>query len=119
MRAKKSIMTIDPEKRIYGDYIYGTEFVQLSAPIIILKTDTVAGNLVLTPLTSVTYNWDLDGMQDPDLVGPILDFGYNFTLGKVNWMGNFRLHCKALLSRTGLSVLLLKGIPPFQFLHFF
>ena len=31
----------------------------------------------------------------------------------------FRLHCKALLSRTGLSVLLLKGIPPFQFLHFF
>lgn len=86
----KQIMIIDPEKRIYGDYIYGTEFVQLSAPIIILKTDTVAGNLVLTPLTSVTYNWDLDGMQDPDLVGPILDFGYNFTLGKVNWMGNFR-----------------------------
>ncbi len=89
LEAKQSI-DIDNDYKYTGDWIYGTELLKFSTPVSLLRTTGILGNVNFVPHISAIYHWDLDGTQHEDLVGPTLGFGYAFTAGQVNWIGNFR-----------------------------
>ena len=89
LEAEQSV-DLDSEYKDVGDEIYGTEYLKFSTPVTILRTTGAFGNVNFIPFASVTYRWDLDGIQHMDLVGPSVDLGYSFSTGKVNWFGNFR-----------------------------
>lgn len=89
LEATQSVV-MDKEYRETMDEFYLTEFLKFSTPITLLETTEFIGNIHLTPFTSVTYNWELDEIKHEDLVGPYIDIGYSFSLGKINWVGNFR-----------------------------
>lgn len=89
MEAKQSV-GISNDYKEAGDWIYGTEFLKFSTPVTLLHTTGAFGNITFTPYTSITYHWDLNGIKHPDLVGPDIGLGYGFSVGKVNWIGNFR-----------------------------
>ena len=81
---------IDPDYREAGDEFYAKEYLKLSAPVTLLRTTSLLGNLVFAPHVSLTYYWDADGINHEDLIGPSVGLGYALTIGQVNWYGNFR-----------------------------
>lgn len=81
---------MDPDYREAGDEFYATEYLKLSTPFTLLRTTSPFGDLVLAPHASLTYHWDANGVKHEDLIGPTLGLGYAFSIGKVNWYGNFR-----------------------------
>ena len=89
LEAKQSI-DIDNDYKYTGDWIYGTELLQFSTPVSLLRTTGIFGDVNFVPYVSIIYHWDLDGIQHEDLFSPYLGVGYSFTAGQVNWIGNFR-----------------------------
>ncbi len=53
------------------------------------------GDLTLTPSVSVDFNWAFDGIQNEDLLGPTVSWGYGLGLGRIDWVGNYRYGFKA------------------------
>ncbi len=91
----------DREYDIYGDTFYFSEEVLLSMPITLVKTDNY-GNIVWTPKISSVFYWDLDGIDplNEDLYDTTLDMGHSFSLGRVNWVENFKDGFSFSLSQT-------------------
>ena len=99
LEAEQSV-DMDADYREAGDEVYGTEFLKISSPVTLLRTTGALGDLSFVPHVSVTYHWDLDGMRHEDLVGPSVGMGYAFSVGKVNWIENFRKGFTASLSHS-------------------
>lgn len=89
LEAKQSV-AMEADYRDIGDEIYATEYLKFSAPITLLRTTGAFANVNFTPYTSLTYNWDINGIRHTDLIGPVIGVGYSFSTGKINWFGNFR-----------------------------
>ncbi len=77
--------------RKYDDDIYFKEYFQFSVPITLAKIDDW-GKVTYTPYTSVTYNWDFDGIEElnTDLSSPIIGFGHSIATSRINWAYNLR-----------------------------
>ena len=75
----------------YDDDTYFTEFFKYSVPITIKEIDNW-GKLTYTPYTSITYNWDFDGIdsQNTDLSSPVLAIGHTLSTSRINWENNLR-----------------------------
>lgn len=79
------------------DQFYFTEKFFISLPFKIYKTKNF-DDLILKPYSTITWNWDKDvfteGFTDcishEDLSGPTFDLGIELSLGRVNWINNFR-----------------------------
>lgn len=81
----------DTAYKQYDDEMYFTEFANFSVPITLLKTQKFS-DIIYTPYTSFTYNWDKNGINinNSDLSSPLLSIGHTINLGQVNWNQNFR-----------------------------
>lgn len=73
-----------------GDELYFTESVELSVPFVLFRSSNLLGNISITPYISFDYDWDLDGVNHIDLLGPTFGYGISFNLGKFDWYSNFR-----------------------------
>ncbi|MCQ2573680.1 MAG: hypothetical protein MJ182_07280 [Treponema sp.] len=78
-----------------NDETYFKEFFSFSTPFAICDVPNL-NQLKIYPLISLTYNWDpvnyngYSGIYNPALQGPSLEISSSLTLGRVNWIGNFR-----------------------------
>lgn len=81
----------DFEYEKYGDSLYFTENATLSLPY---KVGLISDyfDVTWTPYISYTQNIDKDGIniENKDLRGPSLNFGYSLSTGRYNWYENFR-----------------------------
>lgn len=73
----------------YGDELYWKNNFFLNLPITIYDFD-YWGKLIYSPSLSLSVNWDMDGIQNTDLMGPYLSFGQSLSMGRTNWVGDFR-----------------------------
>ncbi|WP_027727458.1 hypothetical protein [Treponema sp. C6A8] len=75
----------------YDDDLYFKEYFNFSVPIKVAIIDDW-GNVTYTPSTSVTYNWDFDGIQElnTDLSSPVLSIGHTLATSRINWADNLR-----------------------------
>ncbi|MDR1786652.1 MAG: hypothetical protein LBR23_09375 [Spirochaetaceae bacterium] len=72
-----------------GDKLYATESASVSLPFKIAETENLS-SVYMTPNIHVTYHWDRDGINHPDLLGPAVGPGITISSSRVNWVGNFR-----------------------------
>lgn len=82
----------DFDYEIYDDSMYLGEEINFSIPIT-LENFKKYGKLVYTPSINFTYNWqtnDKINIKNDDLISPELLFSNQISLGKINWIGNFR-----------------------------
>ena len=91
----------DADYKVFEDELYWIENAKFSVPIILERFNKI-GNLVYTPAVEFDYKWNLDGIndEDEDLLSPRLIFSHGLSLGKVNWIGNFRKGFEAELSQS-------------------
>lgn len=80
----------DDDDRIYEDRVYFKEKFYIELPITLYDTVSKFGKLVWTPYTSITANWDPDGIDEDDLKGPDFEIGHSLSFGRVDWINNFR-----------------------------
>lgn len=80
----------DDDDSIYEDRAYFTEKFYINLPITLYDTVSTFGKLVWTPYTSLTGNWDFDGIDEYDLMGPDFEIGHSLSFGRVDWFNNFR-----------------------------
>lgn len=76
----------------YDDQYYFTTSANMSLPITLVKTDKF-GNLTYSPGTSVSYNYDIDGINplNSGLLGPSITASHSISMGRVDWNDyNFR-----------------------------
>ncbi|MCF0124331.1 MAG: hypothetical protein HUJ68_00975, partial [Clostridia bacterium] len=79
----------------YGDATYFSEYASFSIPFNICEIPNM-DKLFFTPTISIVYNWDpfdvygFSGMKYAKLQGPVTAIKSSFTLGRINWIGNFR-----------------------------
>lgn len=75
----------------YDDSTYFKEYFAFSVPIILKKIDNW-GNVTYTPITSITYNWDFDGINkmNSDLSSPVISAGHSIATERINWADNLR-----------------------------
>ena len=75
----------------YDDSTYFTEYFKYSVPVTLKDIDNW-GKLKYTPYTSVTYNWDFDGIdsQNTDLSSPVITVGHSISTSRINWKNNLR-----------------------------
>lgn len=73
-----------------GDELYLTESLELSAPFALFRSNNSVGTILLKPYITFDYDWDLDGINHIELLGPTFGYGITFSLGKVDWYNNFR-----------------------------
>lgn len=79
------------------DDTYFKEELSLSFPFLISHL-AYWDDIVWTPYTEYTYNWDFDafehtsnsGIIEQKLLSPELIFGHAFSAGRINWISNFR-----------------------------
>ncbi len=86
--------------RMYkNDAVYLNESFEIQFPITFYSSTTI-GDIQWTPYSSVSRNFDpVDGkMDDSDLDGTTFSWGHGFSIGRVNWHGNFRHGLSASLS---------------------
>ena len=76
---------------MYNDKTYFQEEVKISLPIV-LNDSLKYGKINLTPYIHFIYNWDKNGIDinNSDLSSPLISIGQEFSVGKVNWINNFR-----------------------------
>jgi len=86
----KQSITQNTDYTDINDDFYLSEYISLAAPFTLLSTTSYLGDIKLTPNIEFNYNWDIDKIVHEDLIGPTLNLGYNFSFGKVDWVGNFR-----------------------------
>ena len=81
----------DPDYKNYGDDFYFSENASFSVPFTLAKTSNL-GNISWSPSASLTYYWDIDGINssNKDLTVPKLEFSHSLGFGRVNWIGNFK-----------------------------
>ena len=72
-----------------GDDLYFVEKAGMSMPLTLGYIRDVIP-VRYTPSVSVKYNWDMDGIEHTDLVGPSLTVNQSLSISNVNWQGNFR-----------------------------
>ncbi len=80
----------DLDYKSTGDELYFTEYAGFDASFTLYRSSSLLDKIIWKPYTSVTYNWDTDGIFHPDLTGPVLAVGHTISAGSVNWYGNFR-----------------------------
>lgn len=75
----------------YDDEVYFTEYAKFDIKITLQDLDEF-GKIYYTPYTSVTYNWDKNGIEktNEDLSSPLYKVGHGISAGRYNWHGNFR-----------------------------
>lgn len=75
----------------YGDEIYGKTDSKLSMPVLLARTKKLS-KIQWGPYVSETARYDSDGIKESneDLTGPIVFGGHEFSMGQINWIGNFR-----------------------------
>ncbi len=71
------------------DPVYFNEKLYTSLPVVLARLPYF-GNLAWTPTTSVTTNWSFTGIHHEDLKGIVVSWGHGFSLGRFDWLGNFR-----------------------------
>jgi hypothetical protein len=80
----------DDDEKIYtGDEHYATETVYTNLPVILYRFERI-GKLYWTPSLSVSANLAYDGIQNDDLMGPDIVLGHSISLGRIDWIENFR-----------------------------
>ncbi len=84
-------ISYDVDYKRYDDAFYFSEIASFSIPVTLVKTESL-GSIKWTPSVSATYYWDLNGINtaNEDLYDTTLDFGHSFSLGRVDWFGNFK-----------------------------
>ena len=75
----------------FNDSTYFKEYFKFSVPFVIARIDNW-GKVTYTPYSSITYNWDFDGIDElnTDLSSPILAFGHGVSTSRINWADNLR-----------------------------
>jgi hypothetical protein len=84
-----SVNARDSNDDLEDDRFYLTERVYANVPYTLHEFDYV-GKLEWTPEVSITQNWNADGIKDPDLTGPDFTVKHTLSIGRVDWIGNFR-----------------------------
>ncbi len=81
----------DQDYESYGDEFYFSESASFSMPLTLVSTPNF-GNFTWTPSISTRYYWDFDriNLLNEDLCNTTVSFGHSFSLGTVNWIGNFK-----------------------------
>lgn len=80
----------DSDDVLYADDpFYLNEKLSLRLPIVLMDLDRY-GNLVWSPDASVGINVAPGGIDAHDLKGTELSFGHSLSMGRVDWVGNFR-----------------------------
>lgn len=72
-----------------GDEYYLENELYANVPFTLYSFEHI-GDLKLTPSVSVDFNWAFDGIQNEDLLGPTVSWGYGLSLGRIDWVGNYR-----------------------------
>ncbi|WP_428768061.1 hypothetical protein V1L52_06470 [Treponema sp. HNW] len=95
----------NPDYRTDKDAFYLTENGYISFPVILAKTEK-HGNISWTPSASLNYNWDprdlkksYSGLSRDDLIGPDLNVRHGISVGRTDWVGNYRKGYSAALSQ--------------------
>ncbi len=75
----------------FDDALYFSESAALAMPITLARTDNL-GTLAWTPSISTTYYWDMDGINtiNEDLFDTDVIFAHGLSLGRTDWIGNFK-----------------------------
>lgn len=75
----------------YDDEIYFSENLSISLPIKLTENRKI-GSVTYTPNINFNYYWDINGISknNSGLYCPRLSVGHSLSLGKVNWVENFR-----------------------------
>lgn len=83
------IKNLDYKK--YNDEMYFKEYLDFSIPITIKEIDGF-GKIKYTPDTSLTYNWDFDGINklNTDLSSPIIQIGHSISAERIDWNNRLR-----------------------------
>ncbi len=85
-----SINARDSDKQLYeDDRLFFTEKVYANLPIELYK-HRYFGEVYWTPEVSVSANWSPEGITANDLKGPDLVIGHSLSMGRVDWVENFR-----------------------------
>ena len=87
----KQSMIRDLEYAEYDDEFYFAEEAGIDVPLTIGHINKYT-SVVYTPSVTLTYNWDLDGIDpdDEDLLGPEMELAHQLKIDNENWQGNFR-----------------------------
>ncbi len=85
----------------YGDYAYFTEKFSLGTSYKIAEFSNFTA-LSYDPSVSLTWNWDLDGInkENDNLSSPTITLSHSLSNGKVTWNNNFRDGYNISLSNT-------------------
>lgn len=71
------------------DPLYFYELLSLNLPLSLYTFDYF-GNLSWAFSASTKTRWSIDRLTDDDLKGTDLSWGHGFSLGRIDWVGNFR-----------------------------
>ena len=84
-----SLNARDSDDELEDDRYYLTDKAYVNLPYTIHEFEYV-GKLLWTPEVSINQNWNTEGIKDPDLTGPDFTVSHALSLGRVDWIGNFR-----------------------------
>ncbi len=84
-----SVNARDDHDELEDDRFYLTERVYVNVPYTLYEFDYF-GKLEWTPEISITQNWNASGITDPDLTGPDFTVMHTLSIGRIDWIGNFR-----------------------------
>ncbi len=83
----------EPEYKQYNDEFYLTEGANISMPVTLARTENL-GNIRWTPSLNIAYYWDptdfIIDTGNSDLIDTNITYNHAFSLGRVNWVGNFK-----------------------------
>ncbi len=86
-------VTFDPGYEEYNDMFYLTEGASLSMPVTLARTENL-GNISWVPSLGVSYYWDPTDFtidtSNEDLIDTNITLRHGFSLGRVDWVGNFK-----------------------------
>ncbi|ULQ60057.1 hypothetical protein K7I13_01625 [Brucepastera parasyntrophica] len=99
--AEQSVVWNDRDSKdvLYEDWLYFTEDVYLKLPIV-LTTLSYFGDVSWTPALNFEFNWDHNGISDPDLKGPTLTASHSLGFDRIDWERNFRRGVAASLGNS-------------------
>jgi hypothetical protein len=92
-----SLNARNSDDELEDDRFYLTEKAYVNLPYTIHEFDYV-GKFLWTPELSINQNWNAEGIKDPDLTGPDFTVSHAFSIGRVDWIGNFRKGFSATVS---------------------
>ena len=92
-----SLNARDSDDELMDDRFYLTEKAYTNLPYTIHEFEHV-GKFLWTPEVSINQNWNADGIEDPDLTGPDFTISHALSIGRIDWIGNFRKGFSATVS---------------------